>query len=319
MKVYVDPHGEYAALRHHIVREGDDVVGSAADAELVVRDPTPFPENFVRAVFPSTCFDARPVVSYYFLKIWNGTSFLPQTFLQIPLQGMANGGLGLEIGVGSITVPLSSVSDEILAQFQHEPLIGSLVEISYKGFVSLGYSQDSSVPKGISLGVHSHGMYALAESFSQKISEHFVAPLELKQAWGCALLLTRYPFPFEQEASSIGFDLPPAKERHFWLFAPFSIFKNICSTELSKVGVITRWSNLSLQHAVSMAEGFAWNVSIPRKQFRTDGRKISERVVDDLFSRQIISLPFDYTPKDRSSFDIRGDATRRLEGFENKV
>jgi hypothetical protein len=265
MKVFLNQSGPLAGLVRHLSHEGDEVVPEAEKAELCIPDPMELPAALLEGL--GSDFDPSLQPTHVVTRWFDGQSFGPQTFVGIPLLRLWNNDLGPPVpcGIaGRFRAPNSEpifVPPDIVLQY--------LKESRFTGFVSTKASGKSTL--SMQTGVPYFGLYALLEQINSKISSFFLESGRLYESWCCALLVTRYPFPFAHFAPRTALEgLTPELEKHFWTFGATQ-FRKTLVTEGTVLGVATAWDKThNLYQAVQLAQNTARKIACSDIQFRTD-------------------------------------------------
>lgn len=278
MKVFLNKLGENGALAHHIEKEGDEVVEDRKLADCAVQDSLSLPVKFVeslqigRGVGGILNVNRKSVLSV--CSIFDGTSFLPQFFCLIPLHGIMDEGLGASVSAGCVICYIEP-NEVVRRYFESEKLCITLHESHYSGVVSVKLNSDLLV-LDMSLGLDNYGYCAILEGVNRKISDLLTNPTNLKESWGVALLLSRFPYPSvklqDDGNAKIGIHIAPNVERHLWLFKDkgSEMFRQTFLTSSTRVGVVSAWSTTGLYNAVSRAYQTLDHIELPEKQHRTD-------------------------------------------------
>lgn len=286
MKVFVNKTGLLGGLVWHLQKEGDEVVQTEAEAEVVIRDPMEIPG--VSPEDHSALADHGQGVegSFFLTKVFDGRRFLEQTMIGVPLIGLMNGGQSVQQPTGCV-IGYCEVRDLSWYPGQFDRLLEPLSQIDYTGpvSVSVGDGKHTCI-----LGVPSFGLYSILQGLVQKISEFHSEPKPFQESWVCSLVLSRYPWPVFENHEQTSFSIEPNMEKSLWLWPWVNRFKNGLSTTRTFLGVSTAWSTFRLGSACSRAIDTLEHIHLPEKQYRTDPKRTVLAVLEPLLKRGTIRL-----------------------------
>jgi len=231
---------------------------------LIVGGDEILPSQVTNALFENTCPNPKP---FYYLSRWfdSYNGFSPQTLVCFPVYGMMNGDLGRNVctGIGLRYVDENSSEEELF-----ERLKDILGKMHHNGFVSLAFSKTGSLA-GVYTYMPFNGLQTALEGVKGRLSEYFAEPYLLQQSWAVGLLLTVYPYPFEEHTKErVFFEVNENVRKHLWL--PFTKHSGKSSyTDRSVIGLSTAW-HPSLSEANRRATRTCKRLTLEEKQYRTD-------------------------------------------------
>lgn len=243
-------------LRDRLMCEGNDIVSTAPDIYLNSTADGAFPGAMLEAMGIS--LNSGPE-KYRLLKFFH-EDFSPQTIVALPIVGFMGEGLGLELIAGTACRFVSSEPDV----FMNEVLIDTLKEMNYTGFVYAAYGEELC---SFGLGAE-YAFYNILESIEGKLTDFLTLKDRLLESWTMSVLLSRYPYPFQEKHSNIAFTVMPQVKKHLHLFN-VKKDKNMYYTNSTKLGIACSWAT-TLSEAEKRVLRTLDGLDIPQKQYRRD-------------------------------------------------
>lgn len=281
----VNAKGTFGALTRQMTLEGDFVTevskpSDAVECDLVITDTTmidsPAPvvggdREIPAAMASAFGYDAssarRPE---FFLSKWFDriAGWGDQTLIGIPLYGLMNNNLSVQVPVGSALryINKSPLSD----MFSNVRLEKLLHDASFTGFVSIWLILgDSPLVTNISTFLPFYSLFAVIEGCTSKISDFLSGTSRLRESWTVSLLVSRWPFPAEGPVERVNVNgLHNEVLRHFWTPYVHSHRKSYY-TDNTLIGIATSWSP-HLREANRRSVRTAGAIQVENKQYRTD-------------------------------------------------
>ena len=305
MKILViSKKGLITSIGHQMSLEGDEVttLGMVPDKvngfDFILTDtrlpPQDLPviggdEDFPSSVVQAMGYDVTKGPSNFIVIKWfdyvNGWS--DQTIIGIPLIGLMNESLGPPTPTG---IALRYSNDSPLTQlFSITSLSNGLHQMRHTGFVTITCTLTPSnyMVTGISTHVPYHGLFAILEGTSDRLSDFFLDPTHLKESWTAAILVTRYPFPHQAHSSRAFIKgLTDEVLRHLWM--PFvTSHRNSHFLDNTLVGISTAWSP-HLTEANRRALRTCRAIQLDQKQYRTDLGTVAQHGWSSLVKRGLV-------------------------------
>ena len=248
----------YSPLRLHLLSEGDTLVEKNEDVFITEQSEGVVPEIALQILgYELKDGDESAMITKWFSSEWN-----EQTYVSFPLSTLMSKGLGYkrELGrVGRFVVknPLEDVFQSLKNTFN---------EMKYKGFVSIKVNAKMEMIEvlfgaGLSL-------YSLFEGIRNKISEFMTKGGNILESWSACLVVSRYPYPFQDSSDRLFLDLESSATKHLW-FYDINVSKNSAFTDLTKVCLVTAWAT-SLNDLSKRIYRTCQGLNIDQMQYRTD-------------------------------------------------
>ncbi len=296
-----------APFKRHLLLEGDTIVDSVSDAELVLSDQSLLSDvdaanyvvggDFHIAAFAleTMGYKTSSRLSYDFVltKFFDGREWLEQLLLGFELPTLMNDNLGFVCKSGYAARYCDK--SELQKLFHNLELRDFLVNVAYVGFVSMLLSFDLSTCSVVA-GIPAAGLFNVLEGCPRKMSDFFTQPHDntLMESWTVNLLLSRYPYPFHAESSRVS--VPAVAfgvDKHFW-FNDLRGHSKALYTDSCTIGYATSWGH-TLGEANSRVLRTCRGLDVALKQFRTDLSYAVSRQESHLIALGLVE-PQAYTP-----------------------
>ena len=267
-------------IKRRVELEEDDIVEESDDCDLLisrkVRESN-VPVFGVTVTLPVTALgyqltDAK-IYDVFVTKVFD-RNWGEGLYMGIPVRGLMNENCGMAATSAIWMVGLQDERNEDIGRlnglFMQPLLVDTLTHMGYSGFVSIMLSEDGGV-FGVQTGMPKLGFCAIAENIKGKLSEFGTQPLEVivRNSWGLASILSRYPFPFKEGGGDIPLEgLSPAVEKHFWVNRGRR-YKGTFYTRETLLGIASAWG-LSPNESESRVLRTCRAIEIPLRQYRTD-------------------------------------------------
>lgn len=216
-----------------------------------------------------------------------------QTFLGIPITGLMERGLSVQIpsGCGGRYLPTTQGLESL---FGRQELLALLGELRYSGPVSLLVSSADGLVSQIETRLPSWGVYNVLEGVPGTIGEFFSDPLGtvLQESWTLGVLVSRWPFPKETingGLTTVG-GVSADVERHLWLMK-HEKFKDTIKVYGTAVGIVTAWGK-SLWDCGKRVERTCRGLRVEEVQYRIDGADVCQPIYDQLSKSLNLSCRF---------------------------
>jgi hypothetical protein len=246
-----------------------DVSVGPSEKPIVVTGVIDIPTLGLKEIdFPIRMLEEGKTPTHGFHRWFNRKmlSYNEQLVLSIPIVGMMNDGLGAQVQVGAATKFISFPSVEGL--FEHPGLIELLRVLKHNGLVSI-YACGKDVVR-LSVGLGGMVGYNFLEYIVGKLSDWFVDPKRLYEAWAISNLVSRFPYPqarAEYPTEEIK-GLTESIERHFWL-KDFRVIRKTPYATGGEIGVASAYSP-KVWEASERVLRTCRNISVQQVQYRTD-------------------------------------------------
>lgn len=277
---------ELYGIKKRLELEGDEIVSSKNEAELIVTDDPDLHHKVKGIPIVGGSVDLRgdslsyligrvpaeePDFGVHIIK-WNDRvqGFSPQTVVGFCHFGFMNENLGPRVGQG-FSSRFKSEDEELSELFKNESLVQFLSEMRYTGFVDIVLDHKTKEIHRILTRVPCFGSLALFDSVPGKLSDFLIQGSSIKthERWNVGLVLSRYPYPF-QDMGERAFvrGLNEGVLKHFW---PFRLkgFRKSMYIDDTLLGCSTA-TGTTVTEANRRALRTCRNIDLNLKQYRSD-------------------------------------------------
>lgn len=260
----------YETLKRPLVLEGHEIVSEGAEVEFDEAKELEIPPSGVELLqLPASEGEELLRVIRWFDGEW----WSQQTLLGIPLLTMMNDNLGEVTETGLVCKFVNS--DRLNALFANAGLVSLLMKMKHRGFVTLFLGRDLGVLK-LRLGP-GIGLFNVLEGFNGPILDLLLRGGPLLESWSVSIVVSRYPFPFDETGERLYFEAGNPAEKHLWFYG-LEGFRRSFFTDRTKVCVASAWAR-TLGDACNRVYRTCRELNIPKKQYRTDAFKQASLVL----------------------------------------